>query len=52
MTKIELLKKSKEIKMKEYVTPGIEFWYLEAKSDIVMASDPNDNNYSDIDWGE
>jgi hypothetical protein len=36
--------------MKEYVTPSIELWQL-GNQDVVTASDPNDNNYGDIDWG-
>ena len=37
--------------MKEYVTPSIELYALEQK-DVITASNPNDNNYGDIDWGE
>ena len=36
--------------MKEYVTPILKIYFFTGH-DIVTASDPNDNNYSDIeDW--
>ena len=36
--------------MEEYVTPLLTIHLLEESKDIVTASDPNDNNYSDLDW--
>lgn len=39
------------MRAKEYVTPSIELWRLEA-ADVVTVSDPNDNDYGDIDWGD
>lgn len=37
--------------MKKYEKLILEIRLFEA-CDIVTASDPNDNDYSDIDWGE
>lgn len=36
--------------MKEYVTPRLELYALEQK-DVITESNPNDNDYGDIDWG-
>ena len=36
--------------MKEYVTPNIELWLL-GQQDVITESNPNDNDYGDIDWG-
>ena len=42
---------NKEKKMKEYVTPDILLWEFVGMKDIITASNPNDNDFSDIeDW--
>ena len=37
--------------MKEYVTPSVELWHL-GQQDVVTASNPNDNNFEDQEWGD
>ena len=38
-----------EEQMKRYTAPMMEIYVL-AGNDVVTASNPNDNNYGDIDW--
>lgn len=43
---------NKEKKMKEYVAPDILLWEFVGRKDIITASDPNDNNFDDVEWGD
>ena len=39
--------------MKEYVTPWLMIHQWQDTADIITESDPNDNDFSDIeDWGD
>ncbi len=38
--------------MKDYETPSLVLHFFDCNCDVITASNPNDNNYSDIDWGD